>query len=62
MADVLIPTMKLSYAAAARMLAAAVARAEARGVPQCIAVMDAGGHLLAYARAGLTAVGAKSTF
>jgi len=50
MANVLIPTMKLSYAAAARMLAAAVARAEAMDVPQCIAVMDTGGHLVAYAR------------
>ena len=50
MSDLLIPTMKLSYAAAAKMLAAAVAHAEAMKVPQCIAIMDAGGHLLAYAR------------
>lgn len=50
MAPTLIPTMQLSYDAAARIVAAAVARAEAMGVPQCIAVMDTGGHLIAYAR------------
>ncbi len=44
----LIPTMQLSYAAAAKMLAAAVARA--MKVPQCIAIMDTGGGLLAYGR------------
>jgi len=46
----LIPSMKLSYAAAARILAAAVAHAESMKVPQCIAVMDDGGHLMAYGR------------
>ncbi len=46
----LIPSMKLSYAAAAEMLAAAVAHAESMKVPQCIAVMDDAGHLLAYGR------------
>ncbi len=50
MNDMLIPTMQLSYAAAAKMLAAAVARAEAMKVPQCIAIMDTGGGLLAYGR------------
>ena len=50
MSELLIPTMKLSYAAAAQMLAAAVAQAQKMKVPQCIAIMDAGGQLLAYGR------------
>ena len=50
MSELLIPTMKLSYAAAAQMLAAAVAQAQKMQVPQCIAIMDAGGQLLAYGR------------
>jgi uncharacterized protein GlcG (DUF336 family) len=32
------------------MLAAAVVKATAMKVPQCISVVDAGGHLLAFAR------------
>lgn len=45
-----ISSSRLSYAGAAKMIAAAVAKAEAMGVPQCIAVMDPGGHLIAFAR------------
>jgi uncharacterized protein GlcG (DUF336 family) len=44
------PHLALTYAGAATILAAAVRRAEEMGVPQCIAVTDDGGHLLAFAR------------
>jgi glc operon protein GlcG len=44
------PSMTLTHAGALAMLQAAVARAEAMQVPQCIAVVDAGGNLLAFAR------------
>lgn len=49
MADTL-PSLKLTYEGAAKILAAAVAKAGDMGVPQCISVVDAGGHLLAFAR------------
>jgi len=42
--------MTLTHAGALAVLQAAVARAEAMQVPQCIAVVDAGGNLLAFAR------------
>jgi uncharacterized protein GlcG (DUF336 family) len=42
--------LELAYAGAAKALAAAVAKAEEIGSPQCIAVCDDGGHLLAFAR------------
>jgi glc operon protein GlcG len=45
-----IPTQILSYSGAQAMLAAAVAEATAMKVPQCISIVDAGGHLLAFAR------------
>ncbi len=35
---------------ALRALQGAISKAEAMGVPQCIAVVDPGGHLLAFAR------------
>ncbi|TCT11932.1 uncharacterized protein GlcG (DUF336 family) [Tepidamorphus gemmatus] len=41
---------KLTHAGALAALAACVARAEAMGVPQCIAVVDASGVLLAFVR------------
>jgi glc operon protein GlcG len=41
---------RLTHAGAARIIAAAVAKAEAMGVPQCIAVVDDGGNLLAFMR------------
>jgi uncharacterized protein GlcG (DUF336 family) len=49
MSDV-VPFLKLSYAGAVKMLAAAVAKAETMGVPQCIAIVDNGGSMLAFAR------------
>jgi uncharacterized protein GlcG (DUF336 family) len=42
--------MRLTHEGAAKVLTAAVARAEEIGAPQCIAVTDDGGHLLAFAR------------
>lgn len=45
-----IETKVLSYEGAQAMLAAAVAKAAEMNVPQCISVVDAGGHLLAFAR------------
>ncbi len=41
---------KLTAEGARAMVAAAEARARAIGVPQCIAVVDDGGHLLAFLR------------
>ena len=49
MSDV-VPFLNLSYAGAVKMLAAAVAKAETMGVPQCIAIVDNGGNMLAFAR------------
>jgi glc operon protein GlcG len=43
-------SLKLTSQGALRLLHAALAKAEAMGVPQCIAVVDAGGHLIAFAR------------
>jgi uncharacterized protein GlcG (DUF336 family) len=45
-----IETKILSYEGAEKMLAAAVAKATEMKVPQCISIVDAGGHLLAFAR------------
>jgi glc operon protein GlcG len=42
--------LKLTRAGARRILDAAIAKAQSMGVPQCIAVVDDGGHLLAFAR------------
>jgi len=44
------PALRLTYDGAAEILAAAVAKAADMGVPQCITVVDPGGHLLALAR------------
>jgi uncharacterized protein GlcG (DUF336 family) len=44
------PSQKLTYEGARRAVEAAVAAASAMGVPQDIAVVDANGHLLAFAR------------
>lgn len=43
-------TMTLTHAGALRILEGAVAKARAIGVPQCIAVVDPGGNLLAFVR------------
>ena len=45
-----LPSLKLTYEGAQKMLAAAVAKAKAMGVPQCIAIVDNGGNMLAFAR------------
>jgi glc operon protein GlcG len=42
--------LKLTYEGAAKVLAAAVAKAREIDAPQCVAVTDEGGHLLAFAR------------
>jgi uncharacterized protein GlcG (DUF336 family) len=44
------PSLKLTYEGARVALAAAVAKAEEMGVPQCIAIVDDGGRLMAFAR------------
>ena len=44
------PSIKLTYEGARVALAAAIAKAEEMGVPQCIAIVDDGGRLLAFAR------------
>lgn len=49
MADT-FPSLKLSQAAAFKALEAGITKARALGVPQCIAVVDDGGHLLAFVR------------
>ena len=45
-----IATKVLSYQGAQKMLQAAIAKATEMRVPQCISIVDAGGHLLAFAR------------
>ena len=49
MADT-VAALKLTCEGAMKLLNAAMAKAGAMGVPQCISVVDAGGHLLAFAR------------
>lgn len=44
------PGYTLTHAGALAVLDAAVAKAAAMGVPQCIAVVDPGGNLLAFVR------------
>jgi uncharacterized protein GlcG (DUF336 family) len=44
------PHLALTYEGAATVVAAAVRKAEEIGAPQCIAVTDEGGHLLAFGR------------
>ncbi len=44
------PTMKLTCEGAQKLLAAAVAKAREMNVPQCICIVDTGGHLLTMAR------------
>ena len=43
-------TQELTHAAAMIVLQGAIAKAEAMNVPQCIAVVDTGGNLLAFVR------------
>ena len=44
------PSLKLLDDGARRLLDAAIAKAREIGVPQCICIVDAGGHLLTMAR------------
>jgi uncharacterized protein GlcG (DUF336 family) len=44
------PALKLTIDGAMRLLHAAMAKAREINVPECVAVVDAGGHLLAFAR------------
>ena len=44
------PSLKLSADGAMKVLHAAMDKAAAMGVPQCISVVDPGGHLLAFVR------------
>jgi uncharacterized protein GlcG (DUF336 family) len=43
-------SLKLTIDGAMKLLNAAMAKAREMQVPQCIAIVDAGGHLLAFAR------------
>lgn len=44
------PHLKLTHDGALRALNAGIAKATAMGQPQCIAVVDDGGHILAFVR------------
>jgi len=44
------PTTKLTFEGAQKLLAAAIAKARELNVPQCICIVDAGGHLLTMGR------------
>jgi glc operon protein GlcG len=44
------PSVRLTFEGAHKLLNAAIAKAKEMNVPQCICVVDAGGHLLAMAR------------
>jgi len=45
-----VPHLRLTHEGALEVLGAGIAKAQAMGVPQCIAVVDDGGHLLAFTR------------
>ena len=49
MADT-VASLKLTSDGAMKLLQAGIAKAKEMGVPQCIAVVDAGGQLLAFSR------------
>jgi len=49
MADT-VPSLKLTADGAMKLLSAAMAKAAEIGVPECISIVDPGGHLLAFAR------------
>ncbi|NKB19439.1 MAG: heme-binding protein [Alphaproteobacteria bacterium] len=44
------PTLKLTSDGAMKVLRAAIGKATDMGVPQCISVVDTGGHLVAFCR------------
>jgi uncharacterized protein GlcG (DUF336 family) len=54
------PALFLTAAGARAVLDAALAEAERIGIPQCVAVVDAGGHLLAFGRSDGARVGSIS--
>lgn len=43
-------SLKLTVEGALKLLQAAMAKASAMGIPECISIVDPGGHLLAFAR------------
>ena len=43
-------TLKLTSDGAMKVLNAAISKAQEMGVPQCISVVDTGGHLMAFCR------------
>ncbi len=45
-----VPSLKLTVEGAMKLLGAAIAKATEIGVPECISIVDPGGHLLAFAR------------
>jgi glc operon protein GlcG len=45
-----VPALALTLDGAFKLLHAAIAKANEIGVPECICIVDAGGHLLAFAR------------
>jgi len=49
MADI-VPHLKLTHSGALKVLHAAIAKAKEMGVPQCIAIVDDGGNMLAFVR------------
>ncbi len=44
------PSLKLTSDGALKLLQAAIEKAKSMGVPQCISVVDPGGHFLAFCR------------
>ena len=44
------PSMKLTFEGAQKILSAAIAKAKEMNQPQCVCVVDAGGHLLTMGR------------
>ena len=44
------PSMKLTFEGAQKLLSAAIAKATEMNVPQCICIVDSGGHLLTMGR------------
>ena len=54
------PALFLTAAGARAVLDAALAEAARIGIPQCVAVVDAGGHLLAFGRSDGARIGSIS--
>jgi glc operon protein GlcG len=45
-----VPSLRLTSDGAMKLLHAALAKAREMGIPQCISIVDPGGHLMAFAR------------